>query len=161
LNISVAAAAASQFVLSGFPSATTAGVVQSLTLTARDAYGNVATAYTGTVHFTSSDAKAVLPADYTFSTGDNGVHTFSASLRTAGTQSLTATDTANATLTASQTGISVVAGAVSKLVVSGYLATTAGTAQSFTAAATDVYGNVVTGYRGTVHFSSSDARAVI
>src|SRR5262249_58934703 len=94
-------------------------------------------------------------------TGTTGWHTFAGSLRPAGTQSLTATDTANATLTASQTGISVVAGAVSKLVVSGYLATTAGTAQSFTAAATDVYGNVVTGYRGTVHFSSSDARAVL
>jgi hypothetical protein len=158
-GISVTAAAASQFVLSGFPSATTAGLVQNLTLTALDAYGNIATGYTGAVHFTSSDHQAVLPADYSFSSSDNGVHTFSASLCTAGTQSLTATDTATATLTASQTGISVVAGTVSKFIVGGYPATTAGTSHSFTVTATDAYGNVVIGYRGTVHFTSSDVQA--
>ena len=37
-----------------------------MTVTAVDAYGNVATGYTGTVHFTSSDGQAVLPANYTF-----------------------------------------------------------------------------------------------
>src|SRR4029077_8011869 len=93
-SISVTAAAASQFVLSGLPSTTTAGMVQSLTLTVLDAYGNIATGYTGTVHFTSTDAQAVLPANYSFSSSDNGVHPFSATLKTAGTQSLTATDTA-------------------------------------------------------------------
>jgi hypothetical protein len=134
-------------------------VVQNLTLTALDAYGNIARGYAGTVHFTSSDPQAVLPADYSFSTSDNGVHTFSVSLCTAGTQSLTVTDKATATLTASQAGISVVAGAVSKFIVSGYPATTAGTSHSFTVIATDAYGNVVTGYRGTVHFTSSDLQA--
>jgi hypothetical protein len=158
-NVSVTAAAASRFVLSGFPSATTAGVLQNVTLTALDAYGNIATGYTGTVHLTSSDLQAVLPADYTFSNSDNGVHTFSVGLCTAGTQSLTVTDTATATLTASQTGISVVAGAVSKFTISGYPATTAGQSHNFTVTATDAYGNVVTGYRGTVHFSSSDTKA--
>jgi hypothetical protein len=160
-GINVSAAAASKFVISNFPSSTTAGVSGSLTVTAYDAYGNIATGYTGTVHFTSSDLQAVLPPDYTFSASDNGVHTFSASLCTAGTQLLKATDTVNPTLTASQTGISVVAGAVSKFVVSGYPATTAGTSHNFTVTAMDAYGNVVTGYRGTVHFSSSDAQAVL
>jgi hypothetical protein len=158
-TMSVTAAAASRFVLSGFPSATTAGAAQGLTLTALDAYGNTATGYTGTVHCTSSDAQAVLPADYSFSSSDNGVHTFSASLCTAGTQSLTATDTATPALTVSQTGISVVAGAVSKFLVSGYPATTAGTSHNFTVAAADAYGNLVTGYRGAVHFTSSDLQA--
>jgi sugar lactone lactonase YvrE len=158
-NISVTAAAASRFVLSGFPSATTAGTVQSLTLTTLDAYGNLATGYTGTVHFSSSDSQAVLPADYSFSASDHGVHTFSVSLCTAGTQSLAATDRVTPALTASQTGISVVAGAMSKFVVSGYPATTAGTSHSLTVAATDAYGNVVTSYRGQVHFTSSDAQA--
>jgi hypothetical protein len=130
-----------------------------LTVTAYDAYGNIATGYAGTVHFTSSDPQAVLPANYTFLTTDNGTHTFSASLRTAGTQSLTATDTVTPTLTASQTGISVVAAAASKFRVSGYPATTAGTSHSFTVTAMDAYGNVATGYRGTVHFTSSDTQA--
>src|SRR5579864_800260 len=35
------------------------------------------TGYTGTVHFTSSDAQAVLPADYTFVPSDAGSHQFS------------------------------------------------------------------------------------
>jgi hypothetical protein len=158
-SVSVTAAGASKFVLSGLPSATTAGAAQNLTLTVLDAFGNIATGYTGRVHFSSSDAQAVLPADYTFSSSENGAHTFSASLCTAGSQSLTATDTAASTLTASQTGISVVAGAASKFLVTGYPATTAGTAHNFTVTVTDAYGNVITGYRGTVHFSSSDVQA--
>ena len=42
----------------------------------KDAFGNTATGYTGTVHFTSTDGQAVLPADYTFTAGDAGIHTF-------------------------------------------------------------------------------------
>ena len=55
----------------------TAGNAVNVTVTARDAYGNVATGYTGTVHLTSTDAGATLPADYTFVAGDNGAHTLS------------------------------------------------------------------------------------
>ena len=36
----------------------------------------MATNYTGTVHFTSTDSQAGLPGNYTFTSGDNGVHTF-------------------------------------------------------------------------------------
>ena len=89
----------------------------SFTVTAWDAYGNRATGYTGTVHFTSSDAKAVLPGNYTFTAADAGVHTFSATLKTAGTQSLTATDTANAALTGTQGRITVNAAAASRLLI--------------------------------------------
>ena len=86
----------------GYPSSTTAGAAHNFTVTIYDTNGNVATGYTGTIHFTSSDSKVTagngLPADYTFTTGtgdDNGVHTFSATLKTAGSQSITATDTVN------------------------------------------------------------------
>mgnify|MGYP003299294095 CR=1 FL=1 len=48
------------------------GTAANATVTAKDAFGNVATAYTGTIHFTSSDGAATLPADYTFSAGDAG-----------------------------------------------------------------------------------------
>src|SRR5262249_55076464 len=65
-GISVTAAAASALQLTGFPTPTTAGVAQSLTVTAVDAYGNRASGYTGTIHFTSSDSQAFLPANYTF-----------------------------------------------------------------------------------------------
>ena len=94
-SFTVNAAGATHFTVTGFPSPTTAGAAHNVTVTAYDAYGNVATGYTGTVHFTSSDAQAVLPANYTFTAGDAG-HTFSATLETAGTQSITATDTVTA-----------------------------------------------------------------
>jgi RHS repeat-associated protein len=49
--------------------------------------------YRGTVHFTSSDSAAVLPADYTFTAADAGQHTFSVIFGASGQQSVTATDT--------------------------------------------------------------------
>ncbi len=76
--------------VAGLPSPTVAGVAHNVTVTAKDAHGNTATGYTGTVHFTSSDPAAVLPADATLT---NGVGTFSVTLKTVGTRSVTATDT--------------------------------------------------------------------
>jgi hypothetical protein len=56
-----------------------AGAPFDVTVTAQDAFGNTATSYTGTVHFVSSDPRgAILPADYTFTAADAGVHTFAA-----------------------------------------------------------------------------------
>jgi len=64
------AAPSPSFSVTGFPSTTTAGVANSITVTAEDASGNLNPGYLGTVHFTSSDSRAVLPADYTFTTTD-------------------------------------------------------------------------------------------
>ena len=45
----------------------------------------VGTPFTGTVAtFSSNDPQATLPANYTFTAGDQGVHNFSATFRTAG-----------------------------------------------------------------------------
>src|SRR5262249_52659072 len=46
------------------------------------------TGYTGTVHFTSSDPQAILPADYSFVSGDAGTHIFSVTLKTLGDQTI-------------------------------------------------------------------------
>src|SRR5262249_20550616 len=115
-GITVNPAAASRFAVTGFPSPVTAGAAGAFTVTAWDAYGNRAS-YPGTVRFTSSDAKAVLPGNYTFTAADAGMHTFSATLKTAGTQSLTVTDTANGAFTGSQEGILVNAAAASRLLL--------------------------------------------
>ena len=106
-GIVVNPAAASTLVVSGIASPQTAGVASTVTVTAKDAYGNIATGYTGIVHFTSSDGAAVLPVNYTFTgaSGDAGVHTFSLTLNTGGTQSVTATDTVTSSITGSQSGI--------------------------------------------------------
>ena len=77
----------------------TAGVPFDLPITAYDPYNNVATGYAGTVHFTSSDASAQLPADYTFTPADKGAHIFKVLLRTQGQQSLTLTDRLSGALT--------------------------------------------------------------
>jgi hypothetical protein len=156
---SVNAAAAVSFAMA-FPATTTAGVAQSFTVAAVDAYGNAATGYAGTVAFSSSDARTVLPASYTFTKKDAGVHTFSATLGTPGVQSITAADTVNSAMVATQSGISVVASAAAaSFVVTGFPATTAGVAQSFMITAKDSFGGVTSGYNGTVTFSSSDVQA--
>jgi large repetitive protein len=74
------------------PATATGGSSFSFRVTGKDAFGNVATNYSGTVHFTSSDPNAVLPADSTLT---NGTRTFSATLATPGNQTITATDTVN------------------------------------------------------------------
>jgi hypothetical protein len=77
------------------PSNSTTGIAFNFTLTALNS-GTRDTAYTGTVHFTSDDPKAVLPPDYTFVPGDAGMHTFSTTMNSAGPS----TGTANHTITA-------------------------------------------------------------
>lgn len=79
----------------------TTGTPSSFTVTAQNATGGTNTGYTGTVHISSSDADSSLPSDYVFTAGDAGVHTFNATFQTAGTQSLTATDTSYPDLTGS------------------------------------------------------------
>jgi hypothetical protein len=87
--------AALHFVLSGISSPRNVGDVSDLTVAVDDDAGSRATGYLGTVVFSSSDPAAELPGQYAFTAGDNGQHVFAASVRfhTAGTQSVTATDT--------------------------------------------------------------------
>ena len=87
--------------MTGFGQTASAGTPQSFTVTLADSFGNVATGYVGTVHFTSTDGQAGLPANYTFTAADQGKHTFQVTFKTTGTQSLSVTDTTNSTLKAS------------------------------------------------------------
>ena len=59
-GITVQAAAAKTLTIGGFPTSDTAGAAGNVVVTAYDAYGNVATGYTGTVSLTSSDPQAIL-----------------------------------------------------------------------------------------------------
>jgi predicted outer membrane repeat protein len=153
---------ASTFALAGFPSSVQAGVAGTITITARDAAGKTVTGYLGTVHFTSSDPQAALPADYTFVNGDNGIHTFSVTLKTAGSQAITAKDTVLASITGTQSAITVTPASASTFLVAGFPnPTTAGVAGAFSVTARDAFGNKANGYRGTLHFTSSDPQAVL
>ena len=80
----------------------------------------MATGYTGTVSLTSSDPHAVLPSSYTFTAADAGTHGFAVTLDTAGTQSITATDTATASITGTESSIAVKAAAAATLRATGF-----------------------------------------
>jgi hypothetical protein len=152
--VTIGDAGAASLTLSGYPSSITAGVVGSVSVTAKDRYGNMATSYTGTLRFSSSDAQAVLPGSYTFTSADRGAHTFSSTLKTAGSQTLTAVDTANATLTATVSTL-VGPGVATRLEVSGLPDPyTAGVLASPVVKARDANGNVATEYRGTITFTA-------
>jgi hypothetical protein len=140
---------------------TTAGTGFQISVTALDATNNLDIGYTGIVHFTSSDGLALLPADTAFSTADAGVKQFIVTLKTAGSQSISAADTL-ATSIQGSSFTTVAPAAASRLTFSALSRTvTAGVAQSFTVTALDPFGNVATGYGGIIHFTSSDPTAAL
>ena len=140
------------------PASATAGTAFNFTVTAKDSLGNVATGYAGAVRFSSTDAQAVLPANSALT---NGTGTFSATLKTAGTRTITGTDTVTSSIAGVSGNITVSAGPATALVVSAPTSATAGTAFNFTVTAKDAFSNVATGYAGMVKFSSTDAQAVL
>ncbi len=91
-----------------------AGVARTFAVTAHNEDHTVDTGYTGTVHFSSSDSLAVLPADYTFTAADAGVHTFTATLKTAGPQTVTTWDVPHGSISGAMT-VKVAAAAPAKL----------------------------------------------
>lgn len=140
------------------PTTTVAGSQFTITVDATDANGDDATDYRGTVHFLSGDRQADLPDSYTFTAADAGVHTFSVTLKTAGTQSIAAYD-----------GDDHLYGHASVVVTSADATTLqiyekaakVGVPHNVYVLARDAYGNIATTYSGTVHFTSSDPQAVL
>jgi hypothetical protein len=118
VTVNYASQTVTQFTVST-PASVSAGSPFSVTVTAKDASGNTVTGYTGSVTFTATDTAAgiTLPSDYTFTADDHGVHTFTngATLKTAGSQTITVTDKTVSAITGTSNGISVGATAASKL----------------------------------------------
>jgi hypothetical protein len=137
----------------------TAGTPFSITVTAQDTSGKTLTGYTGTVHFTTTDkgAGVVLPANYTFTAADKGSHTFTGgvTLVTAGSQTVTATDTSDGTI-AGQAAVKVSPAAVSLLSLTAPASISQGAVFAMTVTAKDAYGNTTTGYAGVLHFTTTD-----
>src|SRR6266568_1263901 len=143
------------------PSSLTAGTERSVTVTARDAHANVVKTYAGTVHFATADSIASVPPDYAFQPADEGVRAFAVTLRRAGAQTLTATDTSTSSVTGSQdTTVSAAAPSTFEVSVAAST-TTAGETSAISVTALDPYGNVATDYTGTVHLASTDGSAVL
>jgi outer membrane lipase/esterase len=80
------------------PSSVTPGTAFDLTVKTLDPFGDIDANYQGTVTFSTSDTDkgAVLPADYTFTEADAGVHTFpgAVTLMTPGEQTVRTTQKA-------------------------------------------------------------------
>jgi len=118
-----------------------------VTVTMTDNFGNIIPGYVGTLHFTSSDSQAVLPANYTFTAADQGSHTFQVAFKTTGSQSLNVNDTVNNALHATANLSVTTSAQILGLSGLGQNAAT-GAAQSITVTLTDNFGNVATGIFG-------------
>ena len=120
--------------------------------------------FLGTVDLDNTPAGSTalnLAGQYTFTAADNGRHTFLFSNVTqAGADTLSVFAVGMPTATAPLT---VVPAALSKFVFAAPASVPAGTPFSFTITAEDKFGNVETGYTGTVHFSAlaNDTQAVL
>jgi hypothetical protein len=137
-------------------SAATVSMPFNVAVNALDAYMNAATNYAGTVHFSSSDTQATLPANSTLT---NGLGDFSVTLKTVGSQTVTATDTVTASLKGSTGPINTVSNAATHLSFNGNSASLTRQSLNFGVIALDAANNISTGYAGTVHFTSSDIQA--
>lgn len=148
------------FVLSA-PQTAIAGVPFNFTVTAKDASFTTDTGYSGTVHFTSNDPLAVLPADATLI---NGAGTFQATFRngsTVSSKTITATDTANPSTTGTSGMITIQAARATHFIVTASSLADAAGLFSFSFVPVDQFGNVDFAYTGRVRFTSSDARATL
>src|SRR5205085_2935732 len=102
--------------------------------------------------------QAALPGDGGLS---NGVGTFTATLKTAGNETLAATDTVTGGISGTSNSIAVSAAAATHFTVTAPTAATAGAAFTLNVVALDQFNNTATGYGGTVQFTSTDARAAL
>ena len=147
-------------VTTSFASTDVAGTVGTITIMAIDHYGNPASSgpdrYEGMVGLVSTDGQmAGLPATYTFTAADAGSHTFTdVILKTAGSQTITAKDSATGSIKESTT-IAVTASAANQLVFATPPPSPVAPGQAFTVvvAAKDAYHNVVTSFNGDVTIS--------
>ena len=161
LDGTVTATASDHLVVSP-PSNDVAGTSFNVTITAQNGTNATDPGYTGTIQFSSTDVKAGLPSSYTFTSTDKGVHTFTVTLKTAGNQTVTATDTKTSAAGSTTPAIAVSPAAASQFILSGLSSSaTVGSSETVTVTAKDPFGNVATGYTGTVHFASGDTSATL
>ena len=142
--------------LSGTPASITSGQPFTYTVRAVDSNGVTVADYRGRVRFSSSDSSASLPSDYTFTSSDAGRHTFTATLRSQGRQSLRVSDGANG-LSDEDPDIDVITGPPDRLELSDVAdPIRSGERDDFRVRALRPGGSVATEYRGRVRFESSD-----
>jgi hypothetical protein len=144
------------------PQTIPAGVLVPVALIAQDGANEPVFNYAGTVHFMSSDSAATLPADFTFTATDHGIHVFSATFRTPGNQTITATDTANSSITGmAALDVHAMTSAATHFEVMAPPMAAAGIPFPLTVVAVDAMNDPAPSYLGTVHFESTDSAAAL
>lgn len=143
------------------PATVFSGAPFSLTVVAEGRGGTIASGYTGTVHFTTSDAGAgvSLPANFTFVRADHGRHTFvdAVTLATGGEQTVSAVDTSQAGVEGTSAAIAVSDESATRLLLSTPATVRAGSPFSLTVTALNENGSIDSAFRGTVQFGSIDS----
>ncbi len=138
-----------------------AGIPGKVTVIALDASNHKVSGYDGTIHFTSNDGSAVLPADYTFSTNDHGKAFFPVTFATVGNETVTAADTTTASITGSGTTIVTPAPVATHFLIEVPRKITAGQAASITVIAEDASNHPVPNYTGTVTLSTGKSADIL
>lgn len=180
LAVTVTHGTASKFVLVAANPTPAAGAGDNLTITAQDAYANLATAYTGTQSLTFSGPVASPAGNVPTVTDTNGtdvpVGTATSIDFTAGVASAAAGDggsmelykSGSTTISATATGmttltsatVTVAAGSATKFLLAASTTTPVAAATfNFTTTAQDVYGNTATSYAGSKNITFTGAEA--
>src|SRR5581483_5716437 len=158
-TINITGTTADHFDLTGPATPPTAGSGFSVTVTAKDHFGNPSPSYSGTVHITVSDGTSPEPSGIVFTAGNPTNVVPGVVIDTSGPQSVTATDTAAMTGTVA---VTINAGAATHLVITPPAPTaTAGTSFTLTVTAKDGFGNTDPTFADTVQFSTSDPGAAV
>jgi hypothetical protein len=136
-----------------------AGEALGVTLTAIALNGLPTPSYRGTVKLTSSDAAAVIGGEVSFGAADNGVKQAKLELRTAGLAAVSAIDVNNPGLRGAAAVLvkPAVASACNTAQVPS--AALAGSTIGLSVALHDRFGNLATGYNGTIRLATTDVRA--
>ena len=129
-----------------------AGQNVTVVVKAADATNKVVTSYKGTVNVSlgTSDPSAVIPASFTFSVADQGVHRFTAKLQAVGSQMITVN---NSAITGS--ALLNVNTPVTHFSINTFSSATAGSATLINVVALDANSKPAPGYTGTVHFTTT------
>ena len=138
---------------------TTAGSAEPVSTKIVDFFDNTVLDYAGTVHFAANDPQAVLPADFTFTPADNGAHDFSVTLKTSGRTDLAISDTVAANVSGAASWQVGAAGGANCAATQAPTSAVAGSVVGLSVVVHDTFGNVATGYAGTVRLTATDARA--
>jgi protocatechuate 3,4-dioxygenase beta subunit len=163
-TVQVTVGSASAAAIKVVPATTTpaAGDQVAVTVTVLGNNGKPAPGFRGTVHMTSTDAKAVLPADFTFTAADAGVKQVMVMLKTAGGSTLTATEATGKANASGSASLTVQPAAAHSYQLDALPASaTAGKPLSLTIRVFDVFGNLATSYGGQVRLVSTDPTDVL